>query len=239
MPAFVTSLYAVREGYLETLYTEFQKLLGLLQSNDVLFVWTDRDLPFPVPSQVHVLKRPLNSFAAYSSVHNNGALTLPAMRSASKDTQDFMALMNTKVEMVWHTIPFVPQETTHIAWIDAGICKIFKDWGRVQTAWKGLAAILWPARKVAIPGCWSQIASSSKDSVCWRFCGGFFVVPVNLLQLFYNESQRVLQDWLSAGRIAWEVNIWADMEHQFAELFAWWSADHNERMLEPPSAFNI
>ena len=223
---YVTSLYAVREDYLPQLYTQFQELQEFCGS---IVVWTDAPLPFSTPAHVQVLIAPLTSFASYIQCMSP-SLQLPQTRNPHKDTQEFLALMNTKVEMVWRALPYVT--TTHVAWIDAGILKIVKDTPRIAKAFKEHSQFPWPNR-IAIPGCWKSPLVNLYHVVSWRFCGGFFASPTSLLPLFYEKAMRLLEAWIAAGHLAWEVNIWADLETKDPTLFAWWSADHNETMLEP------
>ena len=225
MISYITSLYAVRKDYLPTLYKEFQRLVEVCSP---LYVWTDELPPFPTPVHVHFIIAPLSSFASYIKCQTS--LALPQHRNVEKDTQDFLALMNTKVEMVWRALPYV--QTPHVAWIDAGILKIVKDMPRATKAFQRHPTFPWP-NKVLVPGCWTSAKVDLYQVVSWRFCGGFFVSPTSLLPVFYEKVSRLLNAWIAAGHLAWEVNVWADLETKEPDLFAWWSADHNETMLEP------
>lgn len=228
MLTYITSLYSIRKDYLPTLYAQFQHLVAL---EIPIVVWTDQVLPFALPAHVQVLHAPLDSFASY--ILSLSAKKLPQYRTPEKDTREFLALMNTKVEMVWQALPYV--HTSHVAWIDAGIFKIFKDMHRVSAAFQQHSQISWP-NKVCIPGCWKSPLVDLYQRVSWRFCGGFFVCPTSLLPHFYQTATRLLEAWIAAGHLAWEVNVWADLEMKEPSLFAWWSADHNESMLEPKLA---
>jgi hypothetical protein len=231
MLVYVTSLYPIREDYLPTLYQHFQQLLPHLHAPT--YVFADREIPFAIPNNVHVLLKPLDSFETYQKIMGFPGTRLPKERNPQKDTAEFMALMNTKVEMMWCIQPYIPR-ATHIAWIDAGILKITKDAERVQVAFRQQQSVAWPANKVTIPGCWSSPIAPSSDSICWRFCGGFLVLPTSLLAAFYRAVSFMLEAWLAAGHIAWEVNVWAALEWAEPAWFAWWAADHNETMLEVP-----
>ncbi len=230
--AYVTSLYSVRDAYLPTLYQHFQQLLPHLSAPVVVF--SDRPLPFTVPDTCTVLQRSLEEFETYRTCMRASA-SLPRSRNPEKDTAEFMALMNTKVEMVWAATPYMPAGITHIAWIDAGITKILKKpvdaWDRMFDA---QAKAAWPTRSVAVPGCWPSVVPPSSDAICWRFCGGFAVFPTDLVTPFYRAVRTVLEKWLAAGHLAWEVNIWAALEWEEAAWFTWWGADHNDTMLEVP-----
>jgi hypothetical protein len=225
MITYITSLYAVRDAYLPALYKEFQELQEVCGP---ILVWTDTPLPFPTKDHVQVLLAPLESFASY--IRSMNPLLLPQQRNQQKDTQEFLALMNTKVEMIWRALPYI--KTSHVAWIDAGILKIVKDKPRVAKAFQNHSTFSWPNR-VAIPGCWKSPLVNLYHTVSWRFCGGFFVCPTTLLPTFYEKVTHLLEAWNAAGHLAWEVNVWADLEVKDPSLFAWWPADHNETMFEP------
>lgn len=231
MLVYVTCLYAVRDDYLPVLYTNFQQLLPLIHVPIVVF--TDRPLPFVCPANCQIVLQSLEEFYTYPySLH--ASARLPRVRNNEKDTREFMALINTKVEMVWQALPYFSEEVTHIAWIDAGIMKIVKNMYLVIAAFEAHTVAPWPSRSVAAPGCWASTTPPSQDSICWRFCGGFFVIPTCILTPFYNAVGSVLDSWLRAGHLAWEVNIWAALELKEPAWFTWWGADHNETMLEVP-----
>ena len=230
MIVYVTALYAVRDQYLPQLYQQFQQLISHLSAP--VYVFTDRDIPFALPDRVRVIHRDLTTFDTYQKCMTTLGTRLPIERNPAKDTDTFMALMNTKVEMLWRATPYVKEPATHLAWIDAGILKISKQSDAKLFERQIQAA--WPQHKVAIPGCWSSIEPPSSDSISWRFCGGFFVVPTTLLTPFYTAVTNVLESWLAAGHLVWEVNIWAALEWAEPAWFAWWAADHDDSMLVLP-----
>ncbi len=235
MLAYVSSLYAVRDDYLPTLFRHFQQLIALLQAP--LYVFTDHDIPFALPPHVHILRQHLSDFQTYRvcmEAYEGRKARLPAAKNDAKDTAAFMALMNTKLEMVWRAVPFIPQGTTHIAWIDAGIMKIVGDEARIRRAFADQVRVGWSPHTVTIPGCWPTPQAPSSDAICWRFCGGFFVVPVAILDAYYGVATSMLEAWLRAGHLVWETNIWAAVEWKERAWYTWWGADHNETMLEPP-----
>ncbi len=231
MLVYVTSLYAVRKEYLPVLHQNFQQLIPHLRAPT--YVFTDQPVPFVLPAHIHILSASLSDFSLYNACM--GAGRLPQNRNAEKDTREFMALMNAKLDMMVKAMDYIPPQTTHLAWIDAGIWKIVKDQGRGAKAMVNHGNVAWPMHKVCIPGCWAAPTAPSSDAICWRFCGGFLVVPVALMGPFYKAVRSVLESWLTGGHVAWEVNIWAALEWQEEAWFTWWGADHNESMLETPS----
>ncbi len=236
MLVYVTSLYSVRDDYLPALYQNFQQLLPLLRAP--IYVFTDRPLPFSTEgTNVHTIMYSLPEFETYRMCLTADAARLPLQRNPAKDTAPFMGLMNTKVEMLWRAMPFLPAEVTHVAWIDAGITKILKEGPaseRIKAAFAAHPKTPWSSRSVSIPGCVASPLPPSSDWVCWRFCGGFFVIPTSLITSFYGAVNDMLATWLRAGHLAWEVNIWAALEWKERAWFTWWGGDHDETMLEPP-----
>jgi hypothetical protein len=230
MLVYVTGLYAVRDQYLPQLFQQFQHLLSHLSAP--LYVFTDREIPFALPENVHVIHWNLDAFDTYRKCMTVQGTRLPLERNPAKDTEAFMALMNTKVEMLWRSMPFIKEDATHVAWIDAGILKITKR-SDISEILQQHTNITWPM-KVTIPGCWATIGPPSSDRICWRFCGGFFVLPTSLLSSFYTAVTSMLESWLAAGHLVWEVNIWAALEWAEPAWFAWWAADHDDSMLTVP-----
>lgn len=233
MLVYVTSLYSVRDDYLSTLYHNFQQLVSNISATT--YVFTDRELPFAVPSNCHVIQKELYEFNTYQHCLQASA-RLPTSRNKQKDTAEFMALMNTKVEMVWVAAPLFSSDVTHVAWIDAGITKILspRALSSLTSLMQKHQEVGWPQRSVTAPGCWVSPCAPSSDAICWRFCGGFCVIPVDLVTPFYEAVTAMLVTWLRAGHLVWEVNIWAAVEWKERAWFTWWGADHNDTMLEPP-----
>jgi hypothetical protein len=86
-----------------------------------------------------------------------------------------------------------------------------------------------------MPGCWSRRDSVSLDSVHWRFCGGFFILPASLTNQFQTLSEKKLSELCQKNKLSWEVNVWALIEQEHPELFEWYAADHNNSIVNCPS----
>jgi hypothetical protein len=159
-------------------------------------------------------------------------LGLPHYRDPNKDTQEFMALMNTKIEMLWRVIPHTPVDA--FIWIDAGITKIFQDLPNIRSQFEKLEKASVP-EKILMPGCWNRGRPVYRDAVHWRFCGGYFIVPLHQLEILKSLSEK----WLltlseQEKRMMWEVNVWVEMENEHPDLFLWYKADHNDSIVEAP-----
>ena len=151
---------------------------------------------------------------------------LPLVRTSTKDTRAYLCLMNAKLELVHRAMSSGKHSTTHYAWIDAGIGHI------LNTPMETLRALAeTPLRKegIWIPGCPDR-AFQGWDTICWRFCGGFFVGDPQSLERFYALARDELP---RMPKLSWEVNLWAYMETKgFAPT--WYAADHDDSMLRPP-----
>lgn len=150
---------------------------------------------------------------------------LPEKRTQSKDTRNYLILMNAKVELVNRAISSGNHLSTHYAWIDAGICHVIRNKDSILR----LANRQFPSRCMFIPGC-NQFSIHTFDQIDWRFCGGFFLGDVESLQLFhhcYNESFSHLV------KLTWEVNVWALFE-QWGWKPNWYKADHNDSIVDIP-----
>ena len=156
---------------------------------------------------------------------------LPGNRSVEKDTKEFFALMNTKMELV-HRAHKLHPEAEKLMWIDFGIMKIFKN--RTRCLAKLREIIASPFEKLTIPGCWGFGRTFTVNAIHWRFCGGFFVMPASAADRFMDHSRNVLRDFcnMSIYKLTWETNVWTIIECcAEKDNIQWYFADHNDTMI--------
>jgi hypothetical protein len=164
-------------------------------------------------------------------------LRLPAVRNAAKDTEFFMALMHAKAELV-AAVADLPEVTTpFVAFIDAGIHKIFQD---PVASWTSLASLsIRPEMDgLLLPGCWEPRTFPKEelvDQINWTFCGGFFIVPRIAAHTFWEWQVEGMKDFLRDGCITWEVNTWVHCRRDASLKIYWFAADHNDRMAAVPT----
>jgi len=183
-----------------------------------------------LPSTVQVVGLSLTDLELHQIAMNYDR-ELPAGRTPSKDTKEFFALMNSKIEFVKKASEMLP-EVNQFLWIDFGILKIVKNTERFLSKLEEIETKVFV--KMAFPGCWSAGRYFTVDSINWRFCGGFFVMPRAHLLNFFQHSKNVLTDFCTQAqyKLTWETNVW-----NIIELFAerdnidWYFADHNDTIV--------
>ena len=161
-----------------------------------------------VPSSVRVLALPKEYLELYSIAMSYTG-DLPAHRNPSKDTKEYLALMNTKIEWLYRVSDTVEDDT--FVWLDMGILKHIRNKGRFLEVLGRIHQQTFD--KVVIPG-WSDSGTFSVDRVTSHFFGCLFVIPRTHLDVFYKHSKTVLTDFCTQSmyKLCWETNIWMIIE---------------------------
>jgi hypothetical protein len=181
------------------------------------------------PDSIKVIGLPLDTFALYS-IGMHYTRDLPSQRNHTKDTKEYLSLMNTKAEFILRGMDLCNDDT--FIWIDYGILKIIKDKLKFINKLKIINEMKF--NKIQIPGCWDAGRAFYVDSVNWRFCGGVFIIPREIIQEFYQHSKNILTDFCSLPlyKLTWEVNIWTIVERdRMKEKIDWYLANHNDSIL--------
>lgn len=155
-------------------------------------------------------------------------LRLPAIRDPVKDTADYLALVNSKTELVRRTIAMTDADATH-AFVDFGIFHVIRDRQLAQNRLRALGATY--AELVTMPGI-THDASDDVNCVNWRFCGGFFYGPAAAMRTFAELHQKRARALLPT--LSWEVNVWAWMERHGELACQWYQAGHNDSIFDYP-----
>jgi len=164
-------------------------------------------------------------------------LNYPINRNETKDTREYMAFMNCKIEFMNHAIQMNPWKTDTFAWLDFSIAYIFRE---PQTTLQRLIDISkksCPENRLVIPGCWSKLTEEYVilDTIHWRFCGGFFIGNKSAIQDFYDLYEKYYPIFLQKhNRIVWEVNFWSWLELVSGWNPVWYLADHNDSIFNIP-----
>jgi hypothetical protein len=184
-----------------------------------------------VPECVRVVPLPMHELTIYHMIVANKTLVgLPPQRDRPKDTHEYIALMNSKIEFLQRALPYVT--TPHVAWIDAGVAKMIK---KPETFDRLRAATCQPIETTLFPGCYQRTVSFGElqRQVWWVFIGTFFVVNTQYVSTFYNLSLQSLARFFLNGIVPWEVNVWIEMQSHNPEAFNWYYSDHDDGLVPP------
>ena len=245
---YVTGLYKIYKEntpyQMETLISNVKKLLSL--NLKMVFFVDDffHDLLFPSSSfsssekqeqqNLIIIRLPLHKITTYQTIIKKSP-QLPDSINGSKDTVEYMALMNSKVELLHKATHFV--ETEYVAWIDAGIFKILNQNFNPNTLTN---LNLNYKDKILLPGATNlnlQISDIFKR-VYWNYLGGFFILHIELLEKFYKANNDAIDICLAANRIAWEVNVWCLInQNKFDDLLESYTGDHNNTIFDIPPKY--
>jgi hypothetical protein len=164
---------------------------------------------------------------------------LPPNRTEHHDTRNFMILMNSKIELVFRAMQQDKGAAGQYAWIDFSIFHVFRDLPGT-TAYLKMLGSSKVKPGLYMPGCWDRGGEPSFASVCWRFCGGFFLGDTASLEKFYLSSRSLFKAVVALKGLAWEVNFWAWMEYIGHLNCDWFKADHNDSIVRiPGTAFRV
>lgn len=171
---------------------------------------------------------------------NPDLLVLPDIRSHIKDLPKYMFLMNAKIEFIKKTINTNPFKNEYFCWFDFSLPYIFKNMENSLLKIKKYSESSFINQPfIVMPGCWNFKCYNKdilKESVCWRFCGGFFMGDKNSLISFYDVSISHYEEFLKlTKKLVWEVNYWAWLEASGYISPIWYLADHNDTIINIPT----
>jgi hypothetical protein len=228
----ITSFYEIY-GKPERIPLYFKWFEPLGYSGLSIIVFTEEEfVPLfkDYPKTVQIIILPLHSLELYQ-IGMKYDRELPKNRTPEKDTQEFLSLMNTKIELLKYGAEYCQDET--LIWIDFGIFKIFKKPKKCIAKLYQLNNLSF--EKIIIPGCIPYLEGGCNvDTVNWRFCGGFFIVPRKHLTYFYTHSKSVLSSFCDDPqyKLTWEVNVWYIIECcTNRKDIQWYHAGHTDTIV--------
>jgi hypothetical protein len=244
---FVTSFVDVYETTYEnrTVDWRFDKFRDIASSHIQLCVYVspacyDNLVEFAKPYEnVKIMKIDITeTFVAKSC--ENVDYELPFHRNTSKDTPLYMILQNSKSEFVCDAIHKNPWGSTHFAWIDFSISHVFHEKETLPYL-RTLSTSAFSPKFLAIPGCWNKLGAGEmgliSDSVCWRYCGGFFMGDAASVLDMQQHYLDHYSDFIQTNKkLVWEVNFWAWLEANTDWAPTWYKADHNDSIVHIPDA---
>ena len=230
---FVTALYVIPnknrgvDAYL-------QNLEKLIQTGIPLLCYLDESLKENGEELCkHYKNFKIQQYVTLDTSWIPGNVILPAIRNGKKDTKEYFAVQLQKMWCLADAAKNV--ETSHLAWIDAGIFHMFNNYNDVKEMLLQIASSEWP-NKIFVPGAWNlgQVAhhyalnkwAHMLDVIIWRFLGSFLIGPRLSWQKVLEKQDALVKENLP--RLGWEVNYWTKMEDDFI----WYLSNHNNSLLE-------
>jgi hypothetical protein len=237
---YVTALYNIYSDKYTTTRLE-KDSVNLLNSklNVIIYVddyYNNLIKKIGVDPNIEVILSSLDELYIYNMImRNKYDISLPTNRNQSKDTYEYLSLMNTKIEFMYKSLKLV--KTDYIAWIDAGVNKHFTDpkysFGKLENI------KLNNINTTLIPGCYNNNISFTElcTNVWWVFSGTFFISHKNYVDTFYKLSLESINKFISKGYISWEVNIWVDIFLYHPESIVWYYGNHNDSLINIPNKY--
>lgn len=162
-------------------------------------------------------------------------LELPSSRNLEKDTYEYLVYNHSKIELMEDAISENPWNSTHFAWIDFHLARLFRKDETLE--WLGILGRRHYASKLMlVPGCWEKYTNENVESVSksiyWRFCGGFFMGDEESILEFVGYYRTHFFEFLQKYKtLTWEVNFWAWLEKECGWKPDWYRGDHNDTIL--------
>lgn len=176
---------------------------------------------------------------------NDSISRLPLSRNEAKDDIPYIWSTHAKISCVHKTLLKKNHAFKFFAFIDFDTPRLLKD----DTSWTYLLHTFTQPylnisdKQLYIPGCWPKITETHDltASICWRFCGTFFIGAAEPIAEFYNLYKTNFSRFIEENHLVltWEVNFWAWLEVHAKWVPRWYQADHNDSMIRVPDAFGF
>ena len=254
MTTFVTSFINVNNNKEKTIDWRIEKFMDLVGSGIQLCVYVDASI-FEIVKEktmnyLNVKIMPvimLNQTKTYQFCQDTSIIHLPYTNNISKDTMDYLIIINSKIEFIYDAMKHNPWSSDFFAWIDFSIFHVFHN---ISLCYKNLQQIQNYSKNenknddafLIIPGCLPSIKKDKEqliiEQVYWRFCGGFFFGNKQSIQKLYELHIEYFPLFLTLhNTLVWEVNFWAWLEINTSWKPLWYKADHNDSIIQLPSEF--
>jgi glycosyltransferase involved in cell wall biosynthesis len=229
---YVTAIY--KDASAATFNEILEVFMPFFSSKMKIIVYTDFEQleeALFVPN-IKVIKVPKEQLVVYKYT----VFSLPEGRNIKKDTADYIQVGLSKAEFIHSTKLFVDADV--YVWFDYDILKLatYRDRmiRRMERAIESLAVV---QDKILIPGCVSK-ERINYDAIMkypvWRFCGNFCIIPKSQVDNFFTHTVEFLDECEKQKALTWEFNMYAAIEKKHPDLFHWYSADHNDTIVQAP-----
>lgn len=245
---FVTSFLKIDGDSIKKMSWRYEKFIEIANSGIQICVYIDKSMAelfidIELYPNVKIMNTEISLEETFPfKVCQNKDILIPKFLNKTKDTINYMLLMNSKIDFMHKAIEKNPWNTKYFAWIDFSISHIFKDINNCTEQLKLLGNIKTNKRFLAIPGCYDAISSDEDylilSKIFWRFCGGFFIGDIESIEDFFHLSREFFPLFIEKNKtLVWEVNFWSWLEANSSWKPNWYLADHNDSIINIPSEY--
>jgi hypothetical protein len=177
---------------------------------------------------ITVISIPLEDFELYR-IGSSYQGQLPSNRNYQKDTKEYLALMNTKIEIIKKAAE-ISEDNTFI-WVDFDILKYVRNKHLITEKLHDLNSRTFD--KIIIPG-FSEVCGGNTNEITSHFYGTFFIMPKKFIEDFFQHSKNVFTDFCKFPQynICWETNIWCIIKmFAMGDSITWYWADKNDTLI--------
>jgi tetratricopeptide (TPR) repeat protein len=234
-PLYVTAQYGIGG---RTFEDQLKDYIPFLQSGADVLIFLNEDIPtiqylkksFP---NLHTTTHPQTTLHAYKLTD----VQLPSGRNVEKDTLEYIQFGNAKPELLHLAAEQIPGRVGYV-WFDFDVLRLSKTPSIfLKRLGRAAEAFHTTPNKILIPGCVEKDKVNGEKVYqfpMWRFCGEILLVPQSLVSTFHVLTGIQLNVCADQKTLTWETNLWAALEQTHPEMFHWYSADHNDSLVEFP-----
>ena len=161
-------------------------------------------------------------------------LKLPLVRDNDKDDDEYLILMNSKIEFVKKAIDINIWNSNYFCWIDFSIKYMIKNediFKNYINKLKCYEMSLNHELNIIIPGCEEKAEIITWHPI-WRYSGSIFYGHKDGLVQFYNINNEYFYKFLETySLLTWEITVWAWFEYINVFNPVWVHGRHNESII--------
>lgn len=178
----------------------------------------------------------------------NENLVMPPIRNESKDTKEYMRLMNCKIEFVNDAILTNPFDSKYFAWVDFSMPYIFKLPGSVSKL-KELTQCTFVDKFISFPGWWDNISNSKHiitydgtgDSSDWsHYCLENEIINLEIgTRIRYGAGNNWIEREVNDINIPATNSLWGDPSPGNVKTVQIFKKDINKQTTNADTTFTI
>jgi len=168
--------------------------------------------------------------------------SLPDIRNIEKDTEEYILMRHSVLELVNHAIEENPWNSTHFSWIDISADFIFNNSDNIGEFMHILSTRKFQSNIFVLPGCWNKLEKNKADvvfnAVYWRFSGPLFLGDTQSISKFYGIYKSMFETFIkNHKKLVWDFNFWAWLEANTDWKPDWYYGDHNDSIFKIPTKY--